>query len=209
MGLATMAIAVALPCAWANNVAVTNTTLLVRPGWTACVRFDVSWENSWRDEVNHDAVWLFAKYSSDGGASWHHATLASSGTNPPGFYAGTLANAEIYVPADRMGAFLQRTAAGSGHVTSTNVSLVWDYAANGLTPANSARVKVMAVEMVHIPQGPFYAGDDTSLSSFYVTYINTADITKTNQTWRSIRSGHAHRCGACQCAEVRWAERGR
>ena len=77
----------------ANNVAVTNVTLSALGGGKAAVTFDLSWEHSWRDVENHDAAWVFVKYSPDGGTRWAHATLAASGLDPAGFSAGI-----VFVP---------------------------------------------------------------------------------------------------------------
>jgi formylglycine-generating enzyme required for sulfatase activity len=163
-----------------NNVQVANTRLEGFPGRRVGVTFDVSWENSWRDTINYDACWLFIKYSVDGGSSWHHATLAASGTNPTDFSPGTNANAAIYVPADRKGAFIQPAGLETGTFGSRNVTLVWDLVPAGLWSTNSGRVKVFATEMVYIPQGPFYVGDDSSACAFYVTHITTPDVSKTS-----------------------------
>ena len=65
-----------------------------------------------------------------------------------------------------MGAFIQRSATGSGALSTTSVQLVWDYEANGLTASSTARVKVFGVEMVYIPTGAFYAGDTAATGTF-------------------------------------------
>ncbi len=158
----------------ANNVRVSNTHLKPGQGRTVQVLFDLSWENSWRDAVNHDACWLFAKYSVNGGSTWHHATLAGDGLDPAGFSVGTNANAELFIPADRKGAFIQRSAAGTGTFASTGVRLLWDRGADGVT-SQQGRVKLFAVEMVYIPEGPFTVGDDSSVVSFLVTRITSAN----------------------------------
>ena len=52
---------------WANNIQVTNTTLVSQNTTSdfVLVQFDVSWENSWRvvgGTNNWDAAWIFIKY---------------------------------------------------------------------------------------------------------------------------------------------------
>ena len=76
----------------ANNLNVSNVSLgNVSLGQaTAVVQFDISWDNSWRTNTNYDAAWIFVKYSTNAGASWNHATLKASGTDPAGFSAGTV-----------------------------------------------------------------------------------------------------------------------
>jgi len=144
-----------------NNVVVTNVDLKLPASGKVKVEFDLSWDNSWRDGVNYDACWVFVKYSIDSGTNWSHATMAASGTNPPGFSSGTGTGLEIVVPADKKGAFIQRSSLGTGTVANTDVQLVWDFNADGVSASKSARVKVFAIEMVYVPEGAFYVGDGT------------------------------------------------
>ena len=46
---------------------------------------NILWDNSWLTTVNNDAVWVFMKYSTDGGLTWSHASMSASGKNPIGF----------------------------------------------------------------------------------------------------------------------------
>jgi Neuraminidase (sialidase) len=71
--------------AFANNVQVSNITLTGqnRARDFTLVQFDITWENSWWDPGKHDAAWVFVKYSTDGGGTWNHATLATSGHTAP------------------------------------------------------------------------------------------------------------------------------
>ena len=168
----------------ANNLHVTNVVLRPITSHSLGIQFDLSWDNSWRDECNHDAAWVFAKYSLDGGTNWLHATLQGSGTNPVGYATGTFPNLEIVVPSDRKGAFVRPTATERGTLATTNMLLVWDLAADGVPATARGRVSVQGLEMVYIPAGPFYVGDNSSVGngtgggrSFAVTYINTPVMT--------------------------------
>ena len=155
------------PLANANNLSVTTASLGAQDttAKTLVIQFDISWENSWRSltaaPYNYDAAWVFIKYSLDG-TTWNHALLKTSGTNPSGFARGSGTVADIVVPADKVGAFLQRSADGSGTLSTTGVQFVWDYGTPGVTDvqAELATIRVMALEMVYIPTGNFYAGDD-------------------------------------------------
>lgn len=153
----------------ANNLNISDVQIVGRDASasSAKVQFNLTWENSWRNRNNRDAVWLFVKYSADGGSSWRHATLKASGVNPSGFSTGAGTPISLTVPADRAGAFAERASEGNGTVSANNVQLVWDYAANGLSSNASVRVKVIGIEMVYVPQGAFFAGDQaTSSASF-------------------------------------------
>lgn len=154
--------------AFANNLAITNTTLASQDtsADTIKVQFDISWDNSWSDSSNKDAAWVFTKYSTDGGTTWNHATLKTAGTNPTNFSQGSGTAINIVVPTDKKGALIQRSAQGSGTLTTTSVQFVWDYAADGVSDTNADAaatvIKVLGIEMVYIPQGGFYAGDSTA-----------------------------------------------
>ena len=49
--------------AFANDVVVSNSTVTGQDALnhTAFVQFDITWENSFRDVINHDACWVFVK----------------------------------------------------------------------------------------------------------------------------------------------------
>ncbi|MFH1476883.1 MAG: SUMF1/EgtB/PvdO family nonheme iron enzyme [Verrucomicrobiota bacterium] len=146
-----------------NNVTITNMSLLAPDtvNHTRTIRFDIRWENSWRDEENYDAVWVFLKYTYNGGSTWSHGTLNNSGTNPAGFSQGAGTGLDIVVPSDKKGAFLQRTATGEGSVGTTGLQFVWNYGTdltNNDALAAISSVRVTAIEMVYVPEGAFYVG---------------------------------------------------
>ena len=139
----------------ANAVSVTNVVVTSQNtvAKTCKIQFDLSWNNSWRNRSNYDAVWVFVKYSTDAGITWNHATLKTSGINPEGFSVGSGTPLELKVPADKKGCFIQRSSDGQGTVSASALQLVWDWGSDGLTLETVARVKVFAVEMVYIPGG--------------------------------------------------------
>ncbi|MEI6632081.1 MAG: hypothetical protein WCL25_05665, partial [bacterium] len=134
----------------------------------AKLQFNVSWDNSWKDEINCDGVWLFAKYKLPNG-SWKHMTLKNASEGPfnyndqaPGFSSkGDSQDLGMWIPAEKKGAFIFRVKAGSGTVSSKNVILVWDYAADNVLDNEMTQVtlKVFGLEMVYIPEGKHYIGD--------------------------------------------------
>lgn len=163
--------------AQANNLAVSNVSIgSVSLGHvTAAVQFDISWDNSWRTSTNYDAAWVFIKYSTNSGISWNHGTLKAAGTNPAGFSQGSGTALDIVVPPDKKGAFLQRSANGSGNVSTGSIQFVWDYGADGVISTSTVRVKVFAIEMAYIPAGAFYAGSGGSETSAFYTYPTTTN----------------------------------
>ncbi|MBU4199554.1 MAG: formylglycine-generating enzyme family protein [Verrucomicrobia bacterium] len=181
VGMAIASLSLVAGPAIANNVVVTNTALEAPGAGKVTVQFDLSWDNSWRDGVNYDACWVFVKYSTDGGTNWSHATLGASGTNPVGFTSGSGTNLDIIVPADKNGAFIQRSVAGAGTVANTGVRLMWDFATNGVSRSQSAQVKVFAVEMVYVAQGSFYLGSGGGEYGHFYQYTDGIQTTQPYQ----------------------------
>lgn len=135
----------------ANNILVQNVTSLNNnaSAQTIQIQFDLSWENSWRDNLNWDAAWIWIKFQ-DASGDWQHAKI-----NTAGFSNGTGTSNTITVPADKLGAFVHRTNLGTGNFNSTSMQLQWNYGLSGISSVTNLEVRVYAVEMVYIPQGPF------------------------------------------------------
>jgi formylglycine-generating enzyme required for sulfatase activity len=154
---------------YANNLKISEGTIVSQDSFsgTAKVQFSLAWDNSWRDFSNYDAVWIFIKYSTGSEDIWHHATLASSGTNPSGFFSGTGTPLEIIVSSGMKGCFLQRDVSSSGSVAAEGIQLNWNYSYDGLTSdqLKFVDIKIFGIEMVYIPKGSFYAGDGTNQSA--------------------------------------------
>lgn len=148
----------------ANNIQVANVSIADQNSGThsSLIKFDVSWENSWRtsnNESNYDGAWIFVKFRKKSAALWQHATLnyaapgnaAVSGHVQP-------SGSTITTPADGKGAWIYRAANGIGANNFVDGGLKWNYGVDGVLDNDSVEVKVFALEMVYIPQGAYYAG---------------------------------------------------
>jgi hypothetical protein len=148
----------------ARAVTITNVTMVPRDGRTATVKFDVAWDDSWRHEANHDAAWVFFKVRGEGEKEWRHVRLvADKVLNPTGYgqeRSGT--RLDFIVPDGKdgfLGMFVRRAEYGVGKVAATKVTAVWDLTANkGITKDTNVSVRAFGIEMVFIPEGPFYLG---------------------------------------------------
>ncbi len=143
----------------ANGITVQKVSLsdTNRTEKTVAIRFNISWENSWRDSINWDAAWIFVKFREPKDSVWRyrHVTLSQTG-NIPG--TGN-ANMKFAIPDDRKGAFYYRSEMGSGHLKMDSVKLLWHYGADLVTNIDSVEVKLFATEMVYVPGGSFALGD--------------------------------------------------
>ena len=139
----------------ANGLQATNISLqgqnITNQTWQ--VRFNLSWNNSWRDGINYDAAWIFIKFRI-GNGPWTHAILDTSG-----FVTGNGTATELRVSPDRRGAMVNRAQQGSGTYSATGMELRWNYGMSGVQNNDLPQVRVFAVEMVNIPEGPFAIGD--------------------------------------------------
>ncbi|MBL7728882.1 MAG: SUMF1/EgtB/PvdO family nonheme iron enzyme, partial [Dinghuibacter sp.] len=150
--------------AGANNISVSNLSKAVTN--TAdnyiLLQFTLSWENSWRDAVNHDAAWVFIKYRISGTTgAWAHATLNYINGSNDGHTIP--AGAAIRTPPDGKGVFVYRNAPGSGNTSFANIQLRWNYGADGVNDNDLTDVSVSAIEMVYVPQGAFWLGDGSNI----------------------------------------------
>lgn len=146
---------------FANGLVISNTSLTGQntSAQTWQVRFNVTWNNSWKDNVNWDAVWIFCKYRV-GTNAWGHATLSSTG-----FQTGSGTPINIIVTCDQRGAFISRRDMGSGTLSTTQIELRWNYGANGVLNSDVPDLNVYGIEMVYVPGGPFTIGDGNGLNS--------------------------------------------
>ena len=177
--------------AHANNIRVSGVQITGQDTLrnTVAVRFNLSWENSWRvstGPANWDAAWVFIKYRLKGASSWRHAYLSGQGHSPGSgavLELGLRDQASAFHPATNpaLGAFVYSDTGRVGTFTANGISLNWDYGANGVPDnAGAIEVKVFAIEMVRVLEGNFslgsggternhfHSGSDTS-STFLVT----------------------------------------
>lgn len=147
--------------AYANALVISNTSLTGQNtgNGTWQVRFNITWENSWRDNINWDAAWIFCKFRV-GTGPWQHATLS-----PTGFQTGSGTPINIQVSCDQKGAFISRRELGDGTLNTTQVELRWNYAADGVSNSAAPDVNIFGMEMVYIPSGPFTIGDGNGVNS--------------------------------------------
>ncbi|MCX6162622.1 MAG: hypothetical protein NTV87_14980 [Ignavibacteriae bacterium] len=124
-----------------------------------------------------------------GYAFWQHATLHSTGHNAP-------TGSTITPASDGTGAFIYRSADGTGTNNWEGVKLRWNYGADGVADGANVTIKVFGIEMVYVPTGSFSAGSGGSSPEFTLTTINTfianiaggyptgpGTLTPVNATW--------------------------
>ncbi|SDL84912.1 Sulfatase-modifying factor enzyme 1 [Daejeonella rubra] len=149
---------------FANNIRIKKLSLTdtLKTTKDVKIKFDLSWENSWRDDINWDAAWITAKVKRANG-SWKHIKFQTTGNS----IDGNPQTAKIVVPPDRMGAFIYRSGKGTGNIDLSGIKLAWNYGIDSVANIDSAEIRFFATEMVYVPQGSFAFGD---------SYTPTKDI---------------------------------
>jgi formylglycine-generating enzyme required for sulfatase activity len=159
-----------------NDMAVTNVRWEAGTPEYSTVTFDLAWSGSWRakwtesDTVtgkpmeleNWDAAWVFVKFLAEGDRPknyWRHAMLDADASRHimPGGATNTVGLSDA--ASSGLGVFIYRDAVGHGTNNFKGIKLRWRHptAPDAFDPVK-AEVKVHAVAMVYVPQGPFKVG---------------------------------------------------
>ena len=165
---------------FANNLEISNVQLSDREPSenTIVIEFDIAWENSWRTKINHDAIWLTARLSNPSAVPTDKklCQMTFDGLNPDGAFVGTDDSLEIFVPADKTGAFLRPANYGVySNVASTGVQLTLDYSTCGFSNTDTVHVSVFGVEMVLVPEAAYFAGDYSTSTASLVQGSSDSD----------------------------------
>jgi formylglycine-generating enzyme required for sulfatase activity len=142
---------------FSNNIRVTNAVLTGQnmSNNTTYVQFDLAWDNSWRDNINWDAAWVFIKFKTTYDTAWRTPFITNLGHSvPSGFVYET--------PSPVTGLLIYRDADGSGNVSLSGVKVLWRYGMDNVADADIVSIKVFAFEMVYVPQGQFWVGDGST-----------------------------------------------
>ena len=151
-----------------NYLLVQNVTTTGNiPGQSIQVQFDLNWGNTWKDDVNWDAVWVFMKYK-DAQGLWKHAKIS-----PTGYDHGQGTPNLIEPTADQMGAFVRLALEGQGNFNSEGMQLRWNYGADGLSSVSGLEVRVFAMEMVYHPEGGFSVRRDNPNDDYYSGFVTS------------------------------------
>ena len=150
----------------ANNIRISGMVKVSQEtGDTLVLSFPLRWDNSWRDQFNWDAAWVFLKYKS-GTGGWNHVNLCAGGHR---FVDGS----GLPVPFDCMagttgsntvGLFVYRNSLEAGNTPEITCrikclkSSLGGLAAEKFT-SHEGFVLAQAVEMVYVPYGAYYLGD--------------------------------------------------
>lgn len=118
------------------------------------VNFTVSWQNAWKNSRNHDAAWVFVKFSETGEGYVHGKLSATDHSLVPDDNSPA---GHIVLPKDRVGIFVELSENHRGAV-NWDIGLKLDPSALSQI-TSEMEAEVFALEMVYIPAGGFTLGD--------------------------------------------------
>ncbi len=127
---------------------------------TYAINFTVEWKNSWHNERNHDAAWVFFKLDQNS-RSTHQFLKSGTGRM---LWKGeeTMPDAKIEVSEDGAGLFVYAGSSYRGNL-KYHISVERDTAKTSLR-TRFERVEPVGIEMVYIPEGGFTLGDPDEIS---------------------------------------------
>ncbi len=180
----------------ANNLQITGIAVNQT---TQIVSFTVSWDNSWRvssSPNNWDAVWIFVKFkdcTAGANTPFTHGILSATTADHSytNLEAMTSVNGTITQSAVQgatldytEGIMFRRNTVGLGSMSSS-VSLK---VANLPGAATSISTSVFGLEMVYVPQGDFYIGDQAG-GTYYTFLAGTLSTDPPMQITSAFETG--------------------
>jgi hypothetical protein len=162
----------------ANNIEVSNVSIINAGAGAQYVKFDVKWDNSWRvntGPANYDGAYVFFKYKTATGG-WIHVNCK---TNQPSPLNVIPAGFEIGTRGTGLFVYRNNSNIGVGNVNIVNVQVGVLAITGGDLPYN-IDIRAYAIEMVYIPAAQnlvsavaFGDGDGTNESLYAIHSPNT------------------------------------
>ncbi len=151
---------------------ITNVRIVPGDDKQATIQFDAAWQGSWRNDINHDAAWIFFKVRPEGAKEWQHVQLAADRVlNPKGYSNEGNRKMDFLLPEEKDPATGRPTGKSTGmfvrqasqsptcSIALTHVTAVWDVSATeGVGRDTKVQIIAVCLKMVYIAEGPFYLG---------------------------------------------------
>lgn len=149
-----------------SNVRMVNRTEL---GLQPYVLFDLSWKNTWHNNKNHDAVWIFGKFNNN---PWEHPIIDDQGHSIVKNRIDNCPNPTIEVSKDSIGMWIYLDREYRGNV-DIKVKMMLDTSSQKIDWRKSKDFKIFGIEMVYIPGGSFTLGDASPQSEKFGTFYQS------------------------------------
>ena len=149
---------------YSTNLKLSKPVLYLEDGKATAI-FNLSWDNSWNNKKNHDAVWLFFKSIPKKGQAKHINVLPSGHTKIADFSSDPV-DIGFKIAKDSVGVFIFSKTTYRGTVSLT-LKIALDNLAFETIDNRNSSFKVFGIEMVHIPKGSFVLGDPEKTAQEY------------------------------------------
>jgi formylglycine-generating enzyme required for sulfatase activity len=129
----------------------------------------VSWNNSWHNERNHDAAWVFMKFNQESG--YEHVYLNPGSAQMLWKGEAAMPDAALQVAEDGTGLFVHAAEPYRGPL-QYHIFVEQD---TSRTPfgIDYDHLEGYGIEMVYIPEGPFTLGDPDTTALDYGAYYRS------------------------------------
>lgn len=188
---------------FATDLTIENIRPINRPDidMPVSVIFDISWKNSWNNDKNHDAVWVFMKF---GGYFKNHVKILPQGHQILKKRPTNLPDATIKVSPDGLGFFIYPQKNFRGNL-NFKLQIMIDVDAQKINRQKLQNMKVHGIEMVYIPQGNFTLGSPDKGAEKRAAFYRSDDEGK-NIGLFQINSEKAIEVGAKKDALYYWSK---
>jgi formylglycine-generating enzyme required for sulfatase activity len=130
---------------------------------------ELSWKNAWHNQKNHDAVWVFMKSVFSEHRGFRHLYAKSSGHEWTNLSQNNY-QIEIQVAEDGTGLMIFPKSNYRGDIHIRLKVIIDERRFGSRFRLTSGSFESYAIEMVYIPEGPFYVGDpkvDSTHAAFF------------------------------------------
>lgn len=191
----------------ANNVRILEDVKVgAIEGGSAQLTFKIAWDNSWRDDYNWDAVYVFMKIKRVTDLEWKHAYFYDANHSVSAGYTCWPAQHTVLTTTNlRQGMFIYRASKGKGDA-EVSATLLWNISNAGYTAAELQAGKIemslQCIEMVYVPQGAYYLGDGVSAKTFRKKQrliLPEWDVIDSHDPTQKFKASTPYSAGAAYC----------
>lgn len=134
-----------------------STPLLYVENEQAHAIINISWENAWNNDKNHDGTWLFFKSIPVEGQAQHIKLLPDNHEVTSNFSSGVV-QVELEVSPDSNGVFIYAKNDFRGNI-NISLKIALDLSSFGDVTPRASWFRGYGIEMVYIPEGGFFLGE--------------------------------------------------
>lgn len=152
----------------ASELTISKPILYIE-GKTVYSVFNLKWSNAWKNDKNHDAIWIFSKLRPNGSKT-KHISMAQDGHQVINTFKGQGSNLKFKTSKDGVGLYVFPSSEYRGDIEVT-LRVNFDIADFAGVNVRNSSLDIFGIEMVMIPSGGYYLGSpDQSvrpLGAFY------------------------------------------